>query len=356
MAEKWDTKITRVEPDRLLIYGYPLKDLVERKTLLDVAHLLAAGDLPDVRTREQLRKIALQGAMLPSPPVERNPKEDISKSLAKCILMDEELVAYPDRPTKKTAFALGRMARYLAKLNNAESAIADLTGDEAFSIVLYKVFTGRPETDAAKARLLEAMITACVDHGVTPPSAQATIIASSTRASFEVCIAQGVGAITDVHGGAGTKAAAFFWECTENSRDVSLKSIIEDYARQKKRIPGLGHRVHNNDPRRDVLWNLAIASKVAGANVEMSRNISRVFTEVTGKSLPINVDGVIGAIVADLRLDLSAAKSVFILGRVAGLSAHHYEELTRPQMRQISFEDAVYKGPGERAVPGGVLL
>ena len=353
MGDKWDTKITKVEPDNLLISGYPLKELVEKKTLLDVAHLLVAGELPDVRTREHLRKIALEAIMLPSPQIERNPKEDISKSLMKCMLLDDCLAEYPDRPTKKTAFALGRTARYLAHLYGTEKFLSNLTGDEDFSVVLFKVFTGREPPNEKQSRLLEAMVTACVDHGVTPPSAQATIIASSVRAGYEVCIAQGIGAITDVHGGAGAKAALFFRECTQRSTDI--KTYVEDYQKQKKRVPGLGHRIHKNDPRRDVLWRLAKESGVAGRNVEMSINISRIFTEISGKDLPINVDGVIGAIVADFGLDVSAAKTIFILGRVAGLSAHHYEENARIQMRPINFTEAVYTGKSERAVPGSVI-
>ena len=351
MGEKWETKITKVEPDNLLISGYPLKSLVEKKTLIDVAHLLVSGELPDVRTREQLRKITLQAVMLPPPPVDRNSKEDISKSLAKCILMDETLLDYPDRPTKKTAYVLGRAARYLSHLYSTEKMLTELTGDEDFSSVLFMIFTGRKAPNETQSRLLEAMITACADHGVTPPSAQATIIASSVRASYEVCIAHGVGAITDVHGGAGAKAALFFRESTKSPTDI--KTVVEEYQKQKKRIPGLGHRVHNNDPRRDVLWRLAKESGVAGRNVEMSMSISKVFKEVSGKDLPINVDGVIGAVVADLGLDANTAKAIFIMGRIAGLSAHHYEEFARPQMRQINFEDAVYTGKGERAVPGG---
>ncbi|MDD4307413.1 MAG: citrate/2-methylcitrate synthase [Thermoplasmata archaeon] len=352
MAEKWETKITKVEPDNLLISGYPLQELVEKKTLLDVAHLLVSGELPDVRTREQLRKTALQAVMLPAPPIARNPKEDISKSLEKCLLLDDALLDYPDRPTKKTAFALGRVARYLAHLNNTEKMLDGLTGDEDLSLILFRIFTGRQPPNEKHSRLLEAMITACVDHGVTPPSAQATIIASSVRASYEVSIAHGVGAITDVHGGAGAKAALFFRESIQSSADV--KAVVDDYQKQKKRIPGLGHRVHKNDPRRDVLWRLAKESGVAGRNVEMSMKISAVFKESSGKDLPINVDGVIGAIVADFGLDVSAAKTIFIIGRVAGLSAHHYEEYSRPQMRQIGFEDAIYTGKSKRSVPGGV--
>ena len=72
--------------------------------------------------------------------------------------------------------------------------------------------------------------------------------------------------------------------------------------------------------------------------------------EARGFRLPINVDGVIGAIVADLGLKPVAAKAIFILGRLAGLSAHYFEELrTQSPMRRVRFEEAVYRGPGLRS-------
>jgi len=69
-------------------------------------------------------------------------------------------------------------------------------------------------------------------------------------------------------------------------------------------------------------------------------------------SLPINVDGVIGAIVADMGLPVDLAKALFVYGRVAGLSAHYFEEIaSQPQMRRINFADAVYKGKATREFP-----
>jgi citrate synthase len=74
-----------------------------------------------------------------------------------------------------------------------------------------------------------------------------------------------------------------------------------------------------------------------------------VLKEVRGMSLPINVDGVIGAIIGDMKLNPKFAKALFILGRVSGLSAHYFEEIgTQPPMRRINFSEAVYRGPGDR--------
>jgi citrate synthase len=51
-----------------------------------------------------------------------------------------------------------------------------------------------------------------------------------------------------------------------------------------------------------------------------------------------------------LRIDL--AKALFVYGRVAGLSAHYFEEIaSQGQMRRINFAEAVYKGKELRAFP-----
>ena len=171
-------------------------------------------------------------------------------------------------------------------------------------------------------------------------------------------MAQGVGAITDVHGGAGEKAAEFFLQCAglaANERlslEDATRAVIRRYIREGRRVEGMGHRVHTRDPRRDVLWGLAEANGLAGPCVAVSRIAEDMLREVRGLSLPINVDGVIGAIVADMGLDPKLAKALFIIGRTMGLSAHYFEEVTsQPPMRPIVFSQAVYRGPAERAFP-----
>ena len=172
-----------------------------------------------------------------------------------------------------------------------------------------------------------------------------------------MAVANGVSTITDVHGGAGAKAANFFKECVEKSKkenitlSESTKEIIKDYVSKGRRIEGMGHRIHTRDPRRDVLWGLAGSAGVAGECVNASKIATPVFKQIRGMELPINVDGVIGAIVADMELEPSIAKALFIYGRIAGLSAHYFEEITtQPQMRRINFSDAVYKGKEERKI------
>lgn len=358
----WATTTTKVEPNNLVIAGYPLAQLIEHSNILETAHLLIQGELPSSETLAAHQAAAVKAARLPAPQVTWFEGEDISAALGKCLLSDPELFAVPqtgdDGPVNKTIFALGRMARYLAHLLGNEAALDKAGADEPLGGYIYRAVTGDETVDERRGNMIETIITACVDHGVTPPSAQAGMIAASVRADYAMSLCSGVGAITDVHGGAGAMAARVFNKIVARGKaeDLSLRdatlALVREYKETKKRIQGLGHRVHSQDPRRDVLWSRSKEYGLAGSCVEVSEVITDVFTEVSGKTLPINVDGVIGAIVADMGLNIDLAKALFVYGRVAGLSAHYFEEIsTQRPMRRINFGDAVYEGKPDRNYP-----
>jgi succinyl-CoA synthetase alpha subunit len=359
----WTTLITKVEPNNLVVRGYKVQDLIERASLAEAAYLIALGELPDAGRRASLNRLAVDAAKKPLPPVVPRPGEDLSKTFQKFLLMDESLPAFEPAgaaaaQAEKTAFTLGRCAAYLAAVEGHGSALSAVGADAPLAQAVYAAIAGPGRYDAKRGRMLEAIIVASIDHGATPPSAQATLIASSVRASYEAAVAQGVGAITDVHGGAGEKAAEFFLQCAgqASAEGLSLadatRAVIRRYIREGRRVEGLGHRVHTQDPRRDVLWTMAEENGLAGPCVAVSRIAEEMLREVRGLSLPINVDGVIGAIVADMGLPPKLAKALFIFGRTMGLSAHYFEEVTtQPPMRSIVFSEAVYRGVAERPYP-----
>ncbi|MCP4674188.1 MAG: hypothetical protein GY854_01440 [Deltaproteobacteria bacterium] len=358
----WATCTTKVEPNNLVIAGYPLAQLIEHSNVLETAHLLIKTELP---TKDELAahtKRAYDSAMKPAPQVERFEGEDISAALGKSFLCDKVLFEVSTEgdngPVNKTIFALGRVARYLAYLLGNEASLDKATMDEPFGNLIYRAVTGEEEVDPKRGLMIETMVVASVDHGVTPPSAQATLIASSVRPDYAMALCSGVGAITDVHGGAGRMAAIVFKKIIDKAKaeDTSLEqaceALIVEYKATKKRIQGLGHRVHSQDPRRDVLWVRVKEYGLAGDCVTISEMIGDIFTKISGKNLPINVDGVIGAVVADMGVDIDLAKALFVFGRVAGLSAHYFEEIsTQRQMRKINFADFVYEGKDDRNYP-----
>ncbi|MEZ4763912.1 MAG: citrate/2-methylcitrate synthase [Calditrichia bacterium] len=62
---------------------------------------------------------------------------------------------------------------------------------------------------------------------------------------------------------------------------------------------GYGHRVHSNDPRTQKLFDIATENGVASVHVAMCLAIRDALQE-RGKSLPVNVDAAIAALLYEL--------------------------------------------------------
>lgn len=190
-------------------------------------------------------------------------------------------------------------------------------------------------------RLLDAVLTSVVDHGSGAPScATARLAASGNRESLSAAIAAGILAIGDDHGGAGEACMEMIAEGVAQAKNQSID--LQESARRlasaaratKRRLPGLGHRVHSTDPRTEVLFSMAREEGVAGDGVRFMEAMDAAVREII-KPLPINIDGALAAILYDLGFPPAAGKLIFIVGRVAGLTAEVAEEYTREKPMRI---------------------
>jgi citrate synthase len=128
--------------------------------------------------------------------------------------------------------------------------------------------------------------------------------------------------------------------------------MIDQFRATKRRIPGLGHRIHTDDPRTKRLFALADELELAGEGVALLQALAETLRIKTGKNLPINVDGAIAALLVDLGMPRELANGFFIMARVPGLMAHISEEKSRMRpMRRIHPTDHSYDGPQDREVP-----
>ena len=233
----------------------------------------------------------------------------------------------------------------------------DLIGNIPFSHVVYLLLKGElPSNEHGK--MIDAILTACIDHGVTPPTAMASRVVASGGVPLPTAVAAGVLSIGDAHGGAIEKGAKFLQEgitrMKEEGKTINeiAKTLVTESREKKKRILGFGHRVHTADPRTKKLFSLADELKISGDCIALSKAIEKELVEQTGKTLPINVDGAIAAISSDMGFDWRLGKGFFLLGRVAGLTAQVYEEQTEQKpMRKMFDVDCDYDGPEERDLP-----
>ncbi len=118
------------------------------------------------------------------------------------------------------------------------------------------------------------------------------------------------------------------------SMQEAAARTIEEARAGGKRLPGLGHRVHSKDPRTEVLFNMARTGGIAADGVAFMQALERAAKEKI-KPLPINIDGALAAVLHDMGFAPAFGKLVFIIGRVAGLTAEVAEEYEREKAMRI---------------------
>jgi citrate synthase len=230
----------------------------------------------------------------------------------------------------------------------------ELIGNTPFSHVVFLLIKGRMPTEK-EGRMFDAILTACVDHGVTPPSSQAARVVASGGVPMPTAISAGLMSIGDFHGGAIEKGALFLQNGVKRAKEEGknateiAKVLVAESKEKKKRILGFGHRIHTDDPRTKRLLSLADELGISKEHVLLSRAIAVELEKDLGKKLPINVDGCIAALISDMDLDWRLGKAFFLIGRCAGLTAQVYEEISREKpMRRMWSAEVEYDGPEEK--------
>ena len=222
--------------------------------------------------------------------------------------------------------------------------VLDLMRQSTFTDVIFLLHHDRLPSPAER-RLLDAILIGVADHGAGAPScAAARLAASGNRQSPAAAIAAGVATIGDEHGGAGSACMELIATGLDRARrdarpfEHVAAQLVDEARAAQTRLPGFGHRMHATiDPRVDVLFRMANESGLAGDGIRFARALEdAIRTRI--KPIPLNIDGALAAILIDLGLPSMAGKLLFIVGRVAGLSAEVLEEYSREKPMRIKFE------------------
>ncbi len=232
-------------------------------------------------------------------------------------------------------------------------AIGELMGRVGFGSAVYLILRGELP-DEKTGRLMEAILVSSIDHGATPPSALAARTTASSGAGLGPAVAAGILSISRFHGGAIQQGALPLGEVGTGSGgsggglDQAAVEMVRRLKADHLRMAGFGHRIHTEDPRTNRLFALAEEAGVDGSYMAAARAVQRAFA-AEGRELPINVDGAIAAVLADLGFEPEVMNGLFMIARLPGLVAHAVEEQTRNRpMRSIDPGAHVYDGPAAR--------
>jgi citrate synthase len=209
--------------------------------------------------------------------------------------------------------------------------------------------------------MLNAVLVSSLDHGVTPPSTLAARNVATSGAPLKDCVASGILAFGPHHGG-DIESCMRFLDAgltivrTGTPLQGAAERLVDECLQESATPPpGFGHRFHTRDPRASRLFQMALELEVEGEHVRMIRAVERVLDarqEELGRQMPVNVDGAIAAICADLGFAYELGNAIFLISRLPGLIAHaHEERIRQAPMRQIDPKDHDYDGSGERRLP-----
>lgn len=354
----------------LTFRGYSIRDLVanvqkeNRFGYEEIAYLLLSGELPNKKHLTEFTKIIDENRQLPNDffgdMILKAPSLNIMNKLARSVLSLYSYDDCPDMITPKheidTAISIISklpvimvLAYYVKQAAYCgESMIMHpvIPGQSTAETILSILRKDRQFTDE-EAKLLDVVLMLHAEHGGGNNSTFTCRVLSSSGTDPYSAYAAAIGSLKGPkHGGANHKVSTmqrFIRENVKNWNDDGevadcLRKIVRKEAFDKTGlIYGMGHAVYTlSDPRACILKESA--EKLAkGTEFEAELNLietverlaPEVFAEVKGdiKTICANVDMYSGFVYKMLGIPEDLYTPLFAVSRMAGWSAHRFEEL-----------------------------
>ncbi|WP_444984816.1 citryl-CoA lyase [Halomonas mongoliensis] len=206
--------------------------------------------------------------------------------------------------------------------------------------VAYLQLTGSMPTPE-QSRVFNAIVITLVEHGITPSSLAARLTYAGAPESLQAAVAAGLCGLGTVFVGSMEGASRMIYEALENAGETPdleaiAESVVTDYRSRGEIIPGIGHPVHKPiDPRTPRLFEIAEENGMYGIHIELMQKIARAAERASGKQLPVNATGAIGAICCEFGFPWKIVRGFGVMARAIGLVGHILEESENPMAVEI---------------------
>lgn len=216
----------------------------------------------------------------------------------------------------------------------------ELLGKIGFAEMTWLELTGELPSKA-QTTLLEAMLLTLVEHGATPMAIATRLTYMGAPEALQGAVAAGLLGMGTTFAGTAEGAAKMLYAGLKDApADVDIpalaKTIVDRELDAKRPIFGIGHNLHKPiDPRTPVLFAIAEQQGYRGRYVALIEAVAAAAEARTGKSMPVNATGALGALCCELGLDWRLCRGLAVIGRSVGLVGHIAEELRNPIAKQI---------------------
>ena len=235
--------------------------------------------------------------------------------------------------------------------------VEEILGRKSFTEVLFSQITGR-EASAEDMRLVDALLIAIMEHGLTPSAISTRLVYMSAPENLQGAVAAGLLAVGSQFVGTVENSAQNLEEIIADpaGMEAASRRIAQRYRAARQSIPGFGQHMHKpDDPRAARLIEIGREHPTAaGRHLDALAALSNAVDEAWGKHITINATGAVSALLGELGIERSVMRGFAVISRAAGLVAHVAEEQRQPTGRfiwQLVDEAVPYKGTGQGRAP-----
>ncbi|HEX4837530.1 MAG TPA: citrate synthase, partial [Solirubrobacteraceae bacterium] len=361
--------ITFIDGERGILQhrGYPIEQLCERSTYLEVAYLLIHGELP---TRSQLDdwvheitihtfvhenvKDFMQGFRY-----DANPMGMLVASVGALSTFYPDANRIHDEQIRaiqiiRLLAKMPTLAAFAFRHNMGQPYVYpdnDLAYAGNFLGMMYKMTELSYRPDPRLERALDVLFILHADHEQNA-STSAVRSVGSTQVDPYTAVAAGVAALYGpLHGGANEQALRMLRRI---ERVENIPDFLEGVKAGKERLMGFGHRVYKNyDPRaRIIRQHLDAVFEVRGKSplLQIATELEKRALDdeyFTQRKLYPNVDFYSGLIYEALGLPVAMFPVMFAIGRTSGWIAQ-WLEMVQDSEQKIARPRQIYTGIRDR--------
>ncbi|WP_460868052.1 citrate synthase [Rhodococcus aerolatus] len=352
--------------------GYPIDQLAEHSSFLEVSHLLIHGELPSASELDTFTDRIRRHTLLHEDlkrffdgfPRDAHPMPVLSSAVsALSTFYQDSLDPFDDDQvelsTVRLLAKLPTIAAYAYKKSVGQPFLYpdnSLTLTENFLRMTFG-FPAEPyDLDPELVRVLDMLLILHADHEQNCSTSTVRMVGSS-NANLFASVSAGINALFGpLHGGANSAVLDMLEGIRDSGGDVDAFVTKVKNKEPGVKLMGFGHRVYKSyDPRAKIVSEAAssVLEKLGGDDslLQIAQNLEQIaltddyFIE---RKLYPNVDFYTGLIYRAMGFPTRMFTVLFAMGRLPGWIAHWREMIEDPQTK-IGRPRQVYTGATERA-------
>ena len=243
----------------------------------------------------------------------------------------------PEKETPTTALCRHSLTSIHYRDKNLVEEL--LGGDADFTKVMSEHILDR-ELSSAEVRIVDAILIAIMEHGLTPSAIATREIYMSAPENLQGAVAAGLMGVGSQFVGTIENNAFLLAQLValpdEETRREKAREIIADHKARKILLPGFGHHLHKpEDPRAQRLIEMGREAEFERGFLDSLELLGEEIDAVFAKHVPINATGATAALMGEMNIPVKLMRGFAVISRAAGLVAHIAEEQQRPTGRFI---------------------